>query len=91
MDRELEHNKQLTALLQMLKSVLARFAMTVRDEASVEELTLAMIGAWDKHRSRWLIKQLERWLDDKYPLQTSWLRVEHLSEHSRKEELQHCQ
>ena len=87
MGRELECNHELRDLLSLLVSMSARFMDTVDEGGNVKDLQLAIICAWGKHRSRWVVVELEKWLDEQFEEQNDWLAVQHLSENHRRREL----
>ena len=86
LDRELSSSKELGSLLDLLKNFIARFLESAQKDL---RLIIAVICAWGKHRSRWLIKQLEAWLEQQSLDSDYWFCVEHLSEFNRRQELQH--
>ena len=64
LDAELGRRKDLYDILTLLKSLCLRFAGCIQEQQDVEELTLAMSCGWGKHRSRWVVVELEKWADE---------------------------
>ena len=86
-DHEFESRKEFNDLLKLLKSLCARFLDCVESDPFVTSLIVSLMCNFGKHRSRWLVKELEDWLADTYPNSDSWIHVEYLSEDNRRQEL----
>ena len=83
-----EYVPQLERLLQIL---LDEVAALLRRGADIPPITIAILCAWGKHRSRRLVAKLAEWFSQKYPSLSSDFHVSHLSEPNRKRELRHFQ
>ena len=81
--------KEVSRLLRILKNLCAYFVTCLQSGSSVPALIVSLISNYGKHRSRWLLTRLERWVADTYSNSKSLIRVEHLSESNRRLELNH--
>ena len=81
--------KEFSGLLRILKNLCAYFLTCLQSGSSVPVLIVSLISNYGKHRSRWLLTRLERWVADTYSNSKSLIRVEHLSESNRRLELNH--
>ena len=89
LDHELARTKEFKDLLRLLKSLCAHFFDWLQSASSVPVLIVSVISNYGKHRSRWLLTQLEQWLAGTYSDSKSVIHVEHLSESNRRQELNH--
>ena len=82
-------NVKLKDLLDLLKSLCEHFFARLHSFSTVPVLIVSVISNYGKHRSRWLLTQLEQWLSDTYSDSKSLIHVEQLSESNRRLELNH--
>ena len=66
LDHVLAETENFKDLLELLKSLCEHFFARLHSFSTVPVLIVAVISNYGKHRSRWLLTQLEQWLSDTY-------------------------
>ena len=91
LDRELEGSWPLAALAELIMDLLARYIVVLTAAAAehASPIVIALICAWGKHRSRWLVERLRRWLEQLGDLAFAF-QVVHLSDLNRMLEVRHA-